>query len=69
EHTITNCIETIGPPVYFGIGRLAPNRYHVAKNQFDRMLELGLLRPSSSNWSCQYKRSQRYKWLMTRRVE
>lgn len=51
KHTVTHCIETTGPPVFSRPRRLAPDRYQVAKNEFNHMLELGLVRPSSSNWS------------------
>ena len=47
KHEVTHHIETTGPPVSARARRLAPERFWVARQEF----ELGIIRPSSSNWS------------------
>ena len=42
---------TTGPPVHARPCRLPPERLRVAKQEFDHMVELGIVRPSSSPWS------------------
>lgn len=51
KHNVTHCIETNGPPVFAKARRLAPDRHKIAKDEFDHMMELGYIRPSSSAWS------------------
>ena len=51
KHEITHCIETTGPPVSARPRRLAPDRFRAAKQEFEHMLQLGIIRPSSSAWS------------------
>ena len=51
QHNITHHISTNGPPVSARTRRLAPERLKVARREFEHMLELGIIRPSSSNWS------------------
>ena len=41
----------MGPPVSGRTRRLAPERLKIAHDEFDHMLELGIIRPSSSNWA------------------
>lgn len=50
-HNVTHHIETTGPPVSARPRRLAPDRLRVAKREFEHMLQLGIIRPSSSAWS------------------
>ena len=40
-----------GPPVIARTRRLAPKHLHTVRQKFDHMLELGIICPSSSNWS------------------
>ena len=47
EHTI----ETTGGPVHCKPRVLSPAKYEAAKVEFDRLLDLGIVRPSSSPWS------------------
>ena len=47
EHTI----GTKGPPVFARPRRLAPDKLRVAKAEFDKMLEAGVIRPSKSPWA------------------
>lgn len=51
KHDIIHHIETSGPPVHSRPRRLSPERLKIAKAEFDHMLELGIIRPSSSSWS------------------
>ena len=50
-HGVTHHILTKGPPVSARPRRLAPERRHIARQEFDHMLELGIIRPSSSCWA------------------
>ena len=50
-HDVTHHIETTGPPVSARPRRLALERLRVAKQEFEHMLQLGIIRPSSSAWS------------------
>ena len=50
KHNITHHITTSGP-VSSRARRLAPKRFKIARQEFDHMLELGIIRPSSSSWS------------------
>ena len=51
KHNITHHIRTTGPPVRCRPCRLAPDHLKVAKAEFDHMLQLGIIKPSDSNWS------------------
>ena len=51
QHDVTHHIETTGPPVSARPRRLTPDRLKVAKREFEHMLQLGIIRPSSSPWS------------------
>ena len=51
KHDITHHIITTGPPVSARPRRLAPERLQIAKREFEHMLQLGTIRPSSSAWS------------------
>ena len=48
KHDVTHHIKTTGPPVSARARRLSP---HVARKEFEHMLELGIIRPSSSTWA------------------
>ena len=50
KHDITHHIETTGAPVSAWPRRLAPERLQVAKQEFEHMLQLGIIRSSSSAW-------------------
>ena len=51
KHTVVHHIETTGPPVSASPRRLAPDRLKSAKQEFEHMLQLGIIRPSSSAWA------------------
>ncbi len=51
KHDITHHIETTGPPVHGRTRRLAPERFKIARQEFEHMVRLGIVRPSSSSWS------------------
>ncbi|XP_064456883.1 uncharacterized protein LOC135367514 [Ornithodoros turicata] len=51
KHDVVHHIITTGPPVHVHPRRLSPEKFKVAKNEFEHMLELGIIRPSSSAWS------------------
>lgn len=44
-------IETTGTPVHARARPLPPNRYHQVKEEFRRMQEMGICRPSKSEWA------------------
>ena len=51
KHDVTHHITTTGPPVTGRTRRLAPEKLQIARQEFNHMLELGIVRPSSSNWA------------------
>ena len=53
KHNVCHHIQMTGPPVAARTRRLAPERFKAAKQEFEHMLELGIVRPSSSCWSSQ----------------
>lgn len=50
-HDVTHRIITTGRPVHSKARRLHPERLKSARQEFEHMLELGIIRPSSSSWS------------------
>ena len=51
RHNVTHHIETHGPPRFARPRRLAPDRLSVARQEFDRLLADGVVRPSKSSWA------------------
>ena len=51
KHTVTHHISTQGPPVHCSPRRLSPDHMRIAHQKFDHMLQLGIIRPSSSSWA------------------
>ena len=51
KHNVTHHITTTGPPVTSRTRRLPPERLAIARREFDHMLQLGIVRPSSSSWA------------------
>ncbi|KRY16294.1 Transposon Ty3-G Gag-Pol polyprotein [Trichinella patagoniensis] len=50
-HSIQHHILTHGPPVFARPRRLPPDRLELAQKEFDILLDLGIIRPSSSSWA------------------
>ena len=51
RHDVRHKIITTGQPVSSKARRLAPEKLKIAKDEFQHMLELGIIRPSLSSWS------------------
>ena len=51
KHTVTHHISTEGPPVHCSPRCLSPDHMRIARQEFDHMLQLGIIRPSSSSWA------------------
>ena len=51
KHDITHHINTTGPPVSANPRRLAHEHLKTARQESEHMLELSIIRPSSSSWS------------------
>ena len=51
KHNVTHHIATTGPPIRARTRRLSPERLKIAKQEFEQMLQQGIIRPSSSPWS------------------
>ena len=51
KRNVYHHIKTTGPPVSSRTRRLALERLQIARQEFDHVLELGIIRPSSSSWS------------------
>ena len=50
-HETTHHIETTGAPVFSRPRRLPADKLKAAKAEFNHMLQLGIIRPSSSHWA------------------
>ena len=51
KHNVTHHITTYGSPTSCRACRLSPEKLKVARKEFEHMLELGIIRPSSGNWA------------------
>lgn len=51
KHKIEHHIITTGPPVAARARPLPPEKYDIAKKEFQNMIELGICRPSDSPWA------------------
>lgn len=51
KHEVRHYIATSGPPVHARPRRLSPEKLKVARQEFEHMMELGIIRPSSSAWA------------------
>ena len=51
RHGILHVVPTTGPPVFARPRRLFGEKLDVAKAEFQKMMDLGIIRPSSSPWS------------------
>ena len=51
QHGVTHTIETKGPPVFSKPRRLNPTRLAIAKREVEKLIDQGILRPSTSQWA------------------
>ena len=51
KHNVTHHITTTGPPVHLPNRRLSPEQFDVARKEFEHMLQLDIISPSSSSWA------------------
>nr|VZH94048.1 unnamed protein product [Spirometra erinaceieuropaei] len=51
QHGVKHHIVTAGQPVHAPPRRLHPEKLRIAKNEFEHMMNLGIMRPSSSPWT------------------
>lgn len=51
RHDVKHTITTEGPPVSSKFRRLDPERLKVARDEFERLIELGYIRPSKSPYA------------------
>ncbi|XP_075535236.1 uncharacterized protein LOC142570790 [Dermacentor variabilis] len=51
KHNVCHHIVTTGPRVYARPRRLSPQKLQASRQEFDHMLELGIIRPSASPWA------------------
>ena len=51
SHDVTHHVTTTGPPVHARPRRLSHAKHQVAKAEFQHMMQLGIIRPSSSAWA------------------
>ena len=51
KHNVTHHITTTGPPVSAHPRRLSPEKLRIACQEFEHMLQEGIIQPSSSSWS------------------
>ena len=51
HHTVTHHIRITGPPVHTQARRLPPDHLLIARNEFEHMMEQGIIEPSASQWS------------------
>ena len=51
KHGIQHFIATFGPPTHSKPRRLDPIKLKAAKQEFDSLLKMGIIRPSSSPWA------------------
>ena len=51
KHTVEHHLPTNGAPVHARARRLVPDRLTAAKAEFEHMMDVGIIRPSSSSWA------------------
>ncbi|CAE1329432.1 unnamed protein product [Acanthosepion pharaonis] len=51
KHHATHSIKTTGPPVHSQPRRLHPSKLKIARDEYDNMLKLGVIRPSASPYA------------------
>ena len=51
KHGVFHTVPTSGPPVFARARRLFGEKLQVAKDEFQKMVDMGIIRPSNSPWS------------------
>ena len=51
KHSVRHHITTTGPPLSARAQCLPPEKLTAARQEFDHMIELGIVRPSASSWA------------------
>ena len=51
KHGVQHTIPTAGPPVFARARRLFGEKLEVAKSEFQKMVDMGIIRPSNSPWA------------------
>ncbi|GBN94167.1 Transposon Ty3-G Gag-Pol polyprotein [Araneus ventricosus] len=51
SHKVEHCIETRGPPVFSKARRLSPEKLKFLREEFQTLMEQGIIRPSSSAYA------------------
>ena len=51
HHTTKPCHTTTRPHTYASLSRLRPEKYKIVKDELQHILQLGIIRPSSSSYS------------------
>ena len=51
QHGVLHVVPTTGPPVFARPRRLFGEKLEVARAEFQKMMDLGIIRPSNSPWS------------------
>ena len=51
KHGVAHTIPTSGPPVFARARQLFGEKLDVAKQEFQKMIDLGIIRPSNSAWA------------------
>ena len=51
KHGVEHYVTTTGPPLHSRARRLAPDKLQLAKEEFRKMEEMGIVRRSNSSWS------------------
>ena len=51
RHCVAHHIVTEGCPVFAKARRLSPEKFTAAKSEFNKLLDMGIIRPSSSTWA------------------
>lgn len=50
-HDVSHHLETTGPPIFVRPRPLTPEKYIEAKKEFERLIDMGICRPSNSAWA------------------
>nr|VZI08725.1 unnamed protein product [Spirometra erinaceieuropaei] len=65
QHGVKHHIVTAGQPVHARPRRHHPEKLRIAKNEFEHMMNLGIIRPSSSPWASPLHMVPRFQYTST----